>query len=71
MLKKPYYSEITGYIPNLSVISYATWKRKKLRYIFYDAALGLNIYEEYGTLRIYALTDTDLFDGMKEEKYAC
>lgn len=59
-MSRNYYSERTGNI-TVRFISYATYARKKLRYICYDFHLGWNIYEEEYTNRKYVLTDNELF----------
>ena len=57
---RTYNSLHTGNI-TLRIIKYSTFQRKKLRYIMYDSGLGWNIFEEIGTQRKYALTDSALF----------
>lgn len=57
---KTYENLYTGKI-TLRIIKYSTFKRKNLRYICYDNGLGWNIYEEIGTNRNYALSDSALF----------
>lgn len=59
-MKRQYENLYTGKI-TLRLIKYSTFQRKKLRYICYDSGLGWNIYEEIGTQRKYALSDSALF----------